>query len=133
MNPENTSVGDCLFCNMLRTHERPLICANTFFFAVADKYPVSPGHSLIIPKRHITNLLDLSSDEMIALHGILRLVKQSLGEDCNPDGYNIGINEGEAAGQTVPHLHIHIIPRYVGDIDEPRGGIRNIKKALVAY
>jgi diadenosine tetraphosphate (Ap4A) HIT family hydrolase len=78
-------------------------------------------------------LLDLSEEEMVSLRGILQLVKRELREGYSPDGYNIGINEGEAAGQTIAHLHIHVIPRYVGDVDEPRGGIRNIKKALVPY
>jgi diadenosine tetraphosphate (Ap4A) HIT family hydrolase len=70
---------------------------------------------------------------MAALGEILKAVRERLHEELRPDGYNIGVNEGEAAGQTIPHLHIHVIPRFVGDVHKPRGGIRNIKKALIPY
>jgi diadenosine tetraphosphate (Ap4A) HIT family hydrolase len=133
MHAKNEAASDCIFCDILRTHERPLIAENELFFVISDRYPVSRGHALVIPKRHVTNLLDLAAEEMIALHSILGLSKQRLALEFRPDGYNIGINEGEAAGQTVRHLHIHVIPRYAGDVDDPRGGIRNLKKALVPY
>lgn len=125
---------DCLFCRILEFHERPISAENDFFVAVLDQYPVSDGHTLIFPRhRHVTKMTDLSPAEMTAFSDILRIVQEQLDEDYSPDGYNIGVNEGTAAGQTIPHLHIHVIPRYVGDVEEPRGGVRNIKKSLIPY
>lgn len=125
--------ADCLFCRILEFQERPISAENDSFVAVFDQYPVSDGHTLIFPRRHVTKMADLSSAEMVALGAILKAAQEQLGEDYNPDGYNIGVNEGAAAGQTIPHLHIHVIPRYVGDVEEPRGGVRNIKKSLIPY
>lgn len=126
-------MDDCLFCRILEFHERPILVENESFVAVLDHYPVSDGHTLVFPRRHITKIADLSSEEMVSLGAILKVAQEQLGEEYDPDGYNIGVNEGAAAGQTVPHLHIHLIPRYVGDVEEPRGGIRNIKKSLIPY
>ena len=89
-----------------------------------DGFPISPGHALIITRRHIASLFDATSDERAALLEMLAQVKIDLQEKYKPDGFNIGINDGAAAGQTVMHLHIHLIPRYSGDIIDPRGGIR---------
>jgi len=126
-------MGHCLFCSIIDRREREVIGENRLFIAVPDHYPVSQGHALLIPKRHIATLAELTPAEMVALGEILRVIQKRLNEEFAPDGYNVGVNEGEAAGQTVPHLHIHVIPRYAGDVEEPRGGIRNIKKALVPY
>jgi len=128
----STTIG-CVFCNILLNDDRPMIADNALCFAVIDHFPVNPGHALIIPKRHVTRLLDLSREEVCALHDLLNTVQRKLAMEHKPDGFNIGVNEGEAAGQTIFHLHVHVIPRYAGDVDEPQGGIRNIKKALVAY
>jgi diadenosine tetraphosphate (Ap4A) HIT family hydrolase len=126
--------ADCLFCRILEFHERPIFAKNDSFVAVRDQYPVSDGHTLIFPRRrHVTKMTDLSPTEMMAFTDILRIVQEQLDEDYSPDGYNIGVNEGTAAGQTIAHLHIHVIPRYVGDVEEPRGGVRNIKKSLIPY
>lgn len=92
--------------------------------SIMDGFPISRGHALIIPKRHIASLFDATSDEREALYDLLAQVKIELQEKYNPDGFNIGINEGAAAGQTVMHLHIHLIPRYSGDLPDPRGGVR---------
>lgn len=126
-------VEECIFCDLQTSRARRIIAENSLFFAVPDQYPVSRGHTLVLPKRHLTTLADLDSKEMSALGEILKAVREKLREELDPDGYNIGVNEGEAAGQTIPHLHIHVIPRFAGDVDEPRGGIRNIKKALIPY
>lgn len=89
-----------------------------------DGFPLSTGHSLVIPKRHIGSFFEASPDERNALFELLEHAKQSVQDEFHPDGFNIGINDGPAAGQTVPHLHIHLIPRYLGDLADPRGGIR---------
>ena len=91
---------------------------------IRDGYPVSEGHTLIIPKRHIGSYFELTSPEMAAIHDLLRMAKRDLDALYHPDDYNIVINDGPAAGQTVPHVHIHLIPRYKGDVRDPRGGVR---------
>lgn len=111
----------CPFCK----NRTPLILGE-YCLSFFDEYPVSKGHTLVIPKRHVNKMDELTSDEIKDMYVILQQTKYLLQERYNPDGFNIGINEGEAAGQTVPHLHIHIIPRYNGDVDEPRGGIRGV-------
>lgn len=89
-----------------------------------DGFPVSPGHSLIIPKRHVGSFFDASHEERLAIFELLGKAQTVVEREFRPDGYNIGINDGHAAGQTVPHLHIHLIPRYTGDVADPRGGVR---------
>ena len=91
---------------------------------VRDAFPVSLGHTLIIPKRHVGSFFILSSDERTDLMALLNSAKIGVEAEFKPDGYNIGINDGPLAGQTVPHLHIHLIPRYKGDMSDPRGGVR---------
>ncbi len=92
--------------------------------ALLDGYPISPGHTLIVPKRHIASLFEATLEEQQALLMTLNEARSLLQQEYQPDGFNIGINDGEAAGQTVGHLHIHLIPRYRGDCADPRGGIR---------
>jgi len=91
---------------------------------IRDGFPISPGHTLVIPRRHIGSFFDIDKDERDSLIGLLDKAKQELLNEFQPDGFNIGINDGPAAGQTVPHLHIHLIPRYQGDLPDPRGGVR---------
>lgn len=95
------------------------------FFAIRDGYPVSPGHTLIISKNLKLDYFELSQEELQDLSRGIQLVKENLEESFKPDGYNIGMNCGQAAGQTVFHFHCHVIPRYSGDMDNPRGGIRH--------
>lgn len=95
-------------------------------FAFYDKFPVNKGHSLIVPKRNVADYFELSFKEQSACWFLVNLVKDYLTKTYSPDGYNIGININEKAGQTVPHCHIHIIPRYDGDVENPRGGIRGV-------
>jgi diadenosine tetraphosphate (Ap4A) HIT family hydrolase len=100
---------------------------------IRDRFPVSPGHSLIIPKRHVASLFELTAEEFNALHELLHLTHSQLDAQYQPDGYNIGVNVGEAAGQTVFHLHVHVIPRYVGDCADPRGGVRWVMAEKAVY
>ena len=92
--------------------------------AIRDGFPVSPGHTLIIPRRHIGSLFGIPGSDLLDLLQLLAQTKAALDREFQPDGYNIGVNDGAAAGQTVPHLHIHLIPRYHGDQPDPRGGVR---------
>ena len=91
-----------------------------------DAFPVSPGHALLVPRRHIPTWFDATPDEWHALTDALAVAKREIEKTHNPDGYNVGINCGAAAGQTVFHLHVHLIPRYLGDIEDPRGGVRHV-------
>ncbi|WP_272425260.1 DEAD/DEAH box helicase family protein [Polyangium jinanense] len=102
------------------------IASNALAFAVPDLYPVSRGHTLVIPRRLIATWFDATPEEQAAIFQLVGEVKRKLGAELSPDGYNIGINAGEAAGQTVMHLHVHVIPRYRGDVDDPRGGVRHV-------
>jgi diadenosine tetraphosphate (Ap4A) HIT family hydrolase len=102
------------------------VLSNTHACAVADAYPVSPGHTLVIPRRHITSVFELTGEEVVAIHGLLCCMKDQLTRTIHPAGYNVGINDGAAAGQTVLHLHVHLIPRFAGDVTDPRGGVRAI-------
>lgn len=100
--------------------------ANIHAIAIFDGFPVSPGHGLIIPKRHIASFFEATREEQTALFDLLAEMQKILVKERNPDGFNSGINVGEAAGQTVMHLHIHLIPRYAGDQTDPRGGVNDI-------
>lgn len=95
------------------------------FFVIKDKYPVSPGHSLIISKKPKVDFFELDMDERIELMDVLEVTKAKIEERYKPDGYNIGMNCGAAAGQTIWHFHCHIIPRFIGDMKDPRGGVRH--------
>jgi diadenosine tetraphosphate (Ap4A) HIT family hydrolase len=123
-------MNECIFCNY---NESEIIAENRFAYAVLDKYPVNEGHTLIIPKRHFQSFFEASEDEIKALYSLMHEVKEMLDVQYEPSGYNIGINVGYYAGQTVNHLQIHMIPRYKGDVSDPKGGIRNFKRALVEY
>ena len=111
----------CPFCfpeNILRE--------DALVFAKYDKYPVSLGHTLIIPKRHVADFFDLTKEEMQACWSMVQEMQFFLTEEYQPDGFNVGINIGEAAGQTIFHVHIHLMPRYIGDVDNPTGGVRYV-------
>jgi diadenosine tetraphosphate (Ap4A) HIT family hydrolase len=101
--------------------------------AIRDGFPVSPGHTLIIPRRHIVSFFDVTDAERADLMSLLAAARVELDRQLRPAGYNIGINDGAAAGQTVPHLHIHLIPRYSGDRDDPRGGVRWVLPNKAVY
>jgi diadenosine tetraphosphate (Ap4A) HIT family hydrolase len=111
----------CPFCTL--APERVLI-ANDLGIVFRDAFPVSPGHILVIPRRHVGSFFELTLEERDAILVLLEQAKEGVDAEFHPDAYNIGINDGTAAGQTVPHLHIHLIPRYKGDQPDPRGGVR---------
>ena len=106
--------------------ESAWIAHNAFAFAIPDGYPVSPGHTLVIPRRVVPTWFDATPEEQVAILGLIAEVKRMLDRELHPDGYNVGFNAGEAAGQTVMHLHVHVIPRYRGDVEDPRGGVRHV-------
>lgn len=112
---------NCVFCEI-----EEYILENELCYAIYDKYPVSKGHMIIITKRHIKDYFGTTHEEKIAILDLIDECKAMLDDKYSPDGYNIGINCGEHAGQTVMHLHAHIIPRYKGDIDNPIGGVRGV-------
>ena len=103
-----------------------IICETATCVAFFDGYPVSPGHALIVPKRHVSSYFDLTDHEREAMNVMLQYVKRVVDERFHPDGYNIGINVGQAAGQSVYHCHMHLIPRYAGDVENPKGGVRGV-------
>ena len=115
----------CIFCEIKKTKSR-IILENPHAFAIFDQYPVSRGHTLIILKRHISSLFEASSEEITSIFDLGKQVQKLLSKQYKPDGYNIGFNDFEAAGQSIPHCHMHIIPRYQGDVKNPRGGIRGV-------
>ncbi len=120
----------CLFCNQ---SDLKIIYQNVFVYAIYDGFPVNPGHTLIITKRHVSNYFDLTIEEKQSIDRALMVMKSKLDKDFQPDGYNIGINNGEAAGQTIMHLHVHLIPRYHGDTPHPRGGVRGVIPGKMSY
>ena len=111
----------CVFCNISE-----VVLENELALAFFDKYPVNEGHLLIIPKRHVEQYFDLTAEERNAIDQLLFEGKKMLDEQSKPDGYNIGINCGEDAGQTIFHVHAHLIPRFKGDMEDPRGGVRGV-------
>lgn len=119
----------CTFCRP----GREILVENASGIAVYDKNPVSPGHVLIIPKRHAVTVYDLTDEEYADCFQLARAVRPILQEKFNPDGFNIGANCGEAAGQSVWHAHIHVIPRYKGDTPNPRGGVRHVIALKAKY
>lgn len=128
---KNKYLVPCVFCDYLQS--KSVVIENKLAFAIFDTFPVNDGHTLVIPKRHITSYFDATQEEILAMNDLIHQVKHLLDDKYHPDGYNIGVNIGEDAGQTIFHLHVHVIPRYKNDVENPRGGVRNIKKALVEY
>lgn len=121
---------DCPFCDVARDR---VWLANAEAVAFPDSYPVSHGHVLVIPLRHVGRLDELSTAEQAAVWELAAQVRQRLQEQHRPDGFNIGINDGAAAGQTIGHAHVHVIPRYHGDVPDARGGIRWVIPSKAAY
>ena len=121
----------CPFCNIESSRE--IIASTPLSAAFYDGFPVSPGHVLIVPKRHVASFFDLTAEERADLFSLADIVKVLLDERYHPDGYNVGINVNEAAGQSVFHVHIHLIPRYKGDVPNPKGGVRGVIPSKQSY
>ena len=114
---------DCLFCEIPKAE---VVIDHDLCLARWDKFPVSPGHMLIIPKRHYASVFEATAAEFAAFWEVIGLVKEAIEKVHKPDGYNFGINDGQAPGQSVFHLHLHVIPRYKGDVVSPLGGVRGV-------
>ena len=125
-----TLIGNCPFCDIV---DDRVFLSTRLVVGIWDGFPVSPGHALLIPHRHIATWFDATTEEQQALVAAIDDAKTAIELEQSPDGYNIGINSGEAAGQTVQHLHVHVIPRYEGDVDDPRGGVRQVLPEKAAY
>jgi len=120
----------CPFCSLPAAAKAG---ENEFAFRVFDIAPSAPGHTLIIPKRHVASFFDLTTEEQLAMLSLVDEARKAVADAHGPDGYNIGLNDGEAAGQTVPHVHLHLIPRRAGDVADPRGGIRWVLPETADY
>jgi diadenosine tetraphosphate (Ap4A) HIT family hydrolase len=120
----------CVFCTLPADR---ILGQNEQAVWIRDGFPVSPGHSLVIPRRHFGSFFEASVEERKAMLELVDAAKQAAQLEFAPDGYNIGINDGPAAGQTVPHLHIHLIPRFKGDLEDPRGGVRWVMPSKADY
>jgi diadenosine tetraphosphate (Ap4A) HIT family hydrolase len=114
---------DCPFCN---PDKGEIFMANDLCYARYDAFPVNPGHLLVIPFRHVASFFDTTEEERHALLGLIDTCRASLDEEFHPAGYNIGVNVGKVAGQSVMHMHVHFIPRYRGDTEHPGGGVRGV-------
>lgn len=120
----------CIFCCL--PLER-IVAQNDLAIVIRDGFPVSPGHTLVIPRRHVASYFETTAEERLAMFELLEDAKRDLGNEFAPAALNIGINDGQAAGQTVMHLHMHLIPRYAGDMQDPRGGVRWIFPGKADY
>lgn len=116
----------CFFCDVQKEPDTQVFLESENFIARFDDFPISNGHCEIIPKKHTVSFFDLTEKEATEMIELIKRAKKILDQKFTPDAYNIGVNDGEAAGRTVPHFHLHIIPRYKGDVENPRGGVRNI-------
>ncbi len=120
----------CPFCAI---HESRVFHAGEAVIGLWDAFPVNPGHALLVPRRHVATWFDASAEERAELMAAVDIARTTIEAEHEPDGYNIGINVGEAGGQTVGHLHVHVIPRYAGDVEDPRGGVRWVVPGKAAY
>jgi diadenosine tetraphosphate (Ap4A) HIT family hydrolase len=109
------------------------VASNALAFALRDGFPVSDGHTLVVPRRLVPTWAEASTEERAAIMELVEQVRQDLVRELTPDGFNIGVNIGEAAGQTVMHLHVHVIPRWFGDVKNPRGGVRHVIPGKADY
>lgn len=122
--------AECPFCPPL---ERTPLLETGLSFAIFDRYPVNPGHVLVIPRRHVPDLAELPEAELRDVLQLVARARRRLAADFPVDGFNIGVNLGDAAGQTIPHAHVHLIPRYRGDVDDPTGGVRGVIPGKMKY
>jgi len=128
--PMNAATLNCPFCKL---HESRIMFGHPLAIVVRDAYPVAASHTLVIPRRHVGSFFDLQPTERAAMLDLLDWAKGAVEREFAPDGYTIGINDGPAAGQTVPHVHLHLIPRRHGDVSDPRGGVRWVLPEKARY
>jgi len=121
----------CVFCEKVDNND--VLYQNQLAACFRDGFPISNGHTLIIPKDHIQDYFELSKETKEAMNELVELARKDLIEEVNPDAFNFGLNSGPAAGQTVGHAHLHLIPRFEGDVEDPRGGIRWIVSDKAKY
>jgi diadenosine tetraphosphate (Ap4A) HIT family hydrolase len=114
----------CIFCAFQEPDVNRIMDENNTFYIRYDNFPAAQGHVEIVPKRHVESFFDLTPEEVEDAYSLILVARQKITQRYRPDGFTIGVNEGRAAGRTVDHLHIHVIPRHYGDVDDPRGGIR---------
>jgi diadenosine tetraphosphate (Ap4A) HIT family hydrolase len=114
---------ECPFCPPLEVRA---LLESELAFAIFDRFPVNPGHVLVIPRRHVADIFDLTEGELRDLLRLLSLARQRIASDFAVAGFNAGVNVGDAAGQTIAHAHVHLIPRYPGDVADPTGGVRGV-------
>ena len=112
----------CLFCK----DPRGVSLERELAYSARDSYAVSPGHTLVIPRRHVASFFELTPEEISACMELITEEHKRLDEEFKPDGYNIGVNIGPEAGHSIFHVHIHVIPRYKGDVENPQGGVRHV-------
>lgn len=124
-------MSECIFCG--ERARADALAENDLALAFSAGFPVSPGHALIVPRRHEPDFFSLSAEEQAAMIALVNPVRTVLDRQFRPDGYNLGVNAGKAAGQTIMHTHLHVIPRYVGDVAEPRGGVRWVLPETARY
>lgn len=127
---DDATAKTCPFCN---PDAAQIVCSNDHALAFYDGFPVTPGHTLVVPRRHFRSFFEATEAERAALFDLVAQMRDLLLAQRAPDGFNIGINDGACAGQTVMHLHIHLIPRYAGDTEDPRGGVRWIMPVKAPY
>jgi diadenosine tetraphosphate (Ap4A) HIT family hydrolase len=125
------SMTDCPFCK--RIASAPSLQQGSAVVAIPDGFPLNPGHTLVVPRRHVADLFALSPEDQAEVWRLVAAVRERLLAERRPDGFNIGLNAGEAGGQTVAHAHVHVIPRFLGDVADPRGGVRWVIPARAAY
>jgi len=125
-----SSPQTCPFCTMPSDR---IVEENEHAYVVLDAYPVASGHSLVVSRRHVGDVFELSDDEITSMLRLIKAARERIDRSLHPDGYNVGVNVGKVSGQTIPHVHIHVIPRYQGDIDDPTGGVRGVIPEKMRY
>jgi ATP adenylyltransferase len=124
------SPEECPFCPPIEA--QPLL-ETGLAFAVFDRFPVNPGHLLVIPRRHVADIFELTEDELREVLQLLAQARRRLSADFPAEGFNVGVNVGDTAGQTIAHAHVHLIPRYSGDVEDPTGGVRGVIPGKASY
>ncbi|QXV56753.1 HIT family protein [Amycolatopsis sp. TNS106] len=118
--------ADCLFCQFDDTSVNDILVQGDEIYVRWDNFPAAKGHVELVPKRHVESYFALTASEHAEVHTLIKRARDEIEQRFQPDGYTIGVNEGQAAGRTIDHLHIHLIPRYEGDVADPRGGVRHV-------